>query len=149
MKLKILIPILLLAAAGGGVYWFQTNRNKASTSSEIRVSGNIEATITEVSFKIPGRVIQRPVDEGYMVKKGDLAALLDNADLKCDVAIRAADLQTAQAALAELEAGSRQEEIASAKAAMQKAEFALADLEAGSRPQEIAFAEASLNAAEA
>jgi HlyD family secretion protein len=149
MKPKILMLVLLLAAAGGGVYWFQTNRNKPSTSSEIRVSGNIEATIAEVSFKIPGRVTDRPVDEGYMVKKGDLAALLDDSDLKCDVAIRAADLQTAQAVLAELEAGSRPEEIDSAKAAMKKAEFALADLEAGSRPQEIAYAEASLSAAAA
>jgi HlyD family secretion protein len=148
MKLKILIPVLLLAVAGGGVYWFQTN-HKANTSSEICVSGNIEATIAEVSFKIPGRVLERPVDEGYMVKKGDFAALLDDSDLKCDVAMHAADLQTAKAYLAELEAGSRPEEIASAKAAMQKAEFALADLETGSRPQEIAFAEASLSAAAA
>ncbi len=130
------------------MYWFETN-HKTETLSGIRVSGNIEATIADVSFKIAGRVEQRPVDEGYMVKKGDLVALLDDSDLKCDVAMRAADLQTVQAALAELEAGSRKEDIAAAEAAMHKAEFALADLEAGSRPQEIAFAEASLSAAQA
>ncbi len=148
MKLKLLILILVLAVAGGGVYWFNNN-HKAEMSSGINVSGNIEATIADVSFKIAGRVVERPVDEGYMVKKADLVALLDDADLKCDVAMRAAELSTAQAALAELEAGSRKEDIAAAEAAMHKAEFALADLEAGSRPQEIAFAEASLSAAEA
>lgn len=146
MKLKLFVLIILLAAAGGGVYWYENNQ-RVDSSSQIRVSGNIEATITEVSFKIPGRVIQRPVDEGYMVEKGQLTALLDDSDLKCDVEMRTADLQAAQAYLAELEAGSRPEEIAAAEAAMRKAAFALADLEAGSRPQEIAFAEASLNAA--
>ncbi len=148
MKLKILLVISILATASGGVYWLRTNHG-VNSSSEIRVSGNIETTIAEVSFKIPGRVVERPVDEGYMVKKGDLAALLDDADLKCDVSMRAADLQAAQAALAELEAGSRIEEIASAKAAMQKAKYAWADLQAGSRPQEIISAEASLSAAAA
>ncbi|MGA2060455.1 MAG: biotin/lipoyl-binding protein, partial [Thermoguttaceae bacterium] len=109
MKLKFLILVLLLATAGGSVYWFETS-HKADTSSGISVSGNIEATIADVSFKIAGRVVERPVDEGYMVKKGDLVALLDDSDLKCDVAMRAADLQTVQAALAELEAGSRKED---------------------------------------
>ena len=147
--MRLLIVLVLLAAAGGGVYWFENERKPAAAASGISVSGNIEATIADVSFKIAGRVVERPVDEGYMVKKGDLVALLDDADLKCDVAMRAADLQTAQAALAELEAGSRKEDIAAAEAAMHKAEFHLADLEAGSRPQEISFAEASLSAAEA
>jgi HlyD family secretion protein len=148
MKTKILLLIVLLAAAGGGVYWYRTI-GKVESSPQIRVSGNIEATITEVSFKIGGRVIKRPVDEGYMVKEGDLTALLDDSDLKCEVSMRAADLQADQAMLAELEAGSRPEEIAAAEAAKQKAAFAQADLEAGSRPQEITSAEASLSAADA
>jgi multidrug efflux pump subunit AcrA (membrane-fusion protein) len=111
MKPKHLLLIVLLATAGGGAYWYQTTRTVES-SSQIRVSGNIEATITEVSFKIAGRVVKRPVDEGYMVKQGDLTALLDDSDLVCEVSMRTADLQTAQAALAELEAGSRVEDIA-------------------------------------
>jgi HlyD family secretion protein len=149
LKFKILILILLMAAAGGGGYWYWHMTHIAVNSATgIRVSGNIETTITEVSFKIPGRVIERPVDEGHMVKKGDLAALLEDTDLKLDVAMRTADLHAAQAFLAELLAGSRQQEIDAALAAMQKADHALADLLAGSRPQEIISAEASLNAAE-
>jgi HlyD family secretion protein len=147
-KLKMLLVIVVAAAAGSGAYWFRTNQGPISPG-EIRVSGNIETTIAEVSFKIAGRVVERPVDEGYMVKKGDLAALLDDSDLKCDVAMRAADLEAAQAALAELEAGSRVEEIAAAKAAMEKARHAWEDLQAGSRPQEIVAAEAALSAAAA
>jgi HlyD family secretion protein len=74
-------------------------------------------------------------------------ARLDTADLKCNVALRRADLQVAEAALAALVAGSRPQEIAAAKSAWEKAEHALADLVAGSRPQEIAAAKAAVAAA--
>ncbi len=149
MKLKILILlVVLIAASGAGFYWYKTN-HEVDSASGLRVSGNIEATIAEVSFKIPGRVVQRFVDEGDMVKKDDRIAVLEDADLQHDVAMRDADMQAAKAYLAELEAGSRPQEIAASKAAMLKAEHALADLEAGSRPQEIISAEASLNAAAA
>lgn len=149
MKSKFLVLLVLIAAAGGGgFYWYKTNHTNHS-SSEIRLSGNIETTITDVSFKIPGRVMTRPVDEGYLVKKGDLIATLDDSDLKCDVSLRTAELEAAKAYLAELEAGSRPEEIAAAAAAMQQAAFRLADLEAGSRPQEIAAADATFRAAAA
>jgi HlyD family secretion protein len=75
--------------------------------------------------------------------------LLDSADLHCDVNLRRAEVQNAEAALAELRAGSRPEEIATAKATMEKAAYGLADLEAGSRPQEIASAAAAVGIANA
>jgi HlyD family secretion protein len=71
---------------------------------------------------------------------------LDTSDLQCNVDLRAAELKAAEAALAALLAGSRQEEIDAAKAAMEKVAHGLADLEAGSRPQEIAAAEAAVAA---
>ena len=144
---KIIIIILVLAGLiGGGFYWFQRT-HAGSSGNSIRVSGNIEVTSAEISFKIPGRVLERLVDEGQRVKKGNVIAKLDDAELKIDVNLRKAELTAAQAALAELEAGSRPEEIASAKAAMDRAKFALDDLEAGARPQEIASAKATLDAA--
>ncbi|HEY4759044.1 MAG TPA: HlyD family efflux transporter periplasmic adaptor subunit [Thermoguttaceae bacterium] len=148
LKFKLFILLVLIATASGGVWWYKTTNN-VDPQTQIRVSGNIETTVTDVSFKIAGRVTERPVDEGYMVKKGDLVATLDDSDLKYDVLLRMAELQAVKAYLAELEAGSRPEEIAAAEAAMQKAAHALADLEAGSRPQEIAAAEATIRAASA
>ncbi|MGW8255892.1 MAG: HlyD family secretion protein [Thermoguttaceae bacterium] len=145
-KLKFLLLLLLIIAAGGAVYWYEIDGANRS-SSEIRISGNIEVTDVDVSFKIPGRVMTRPVDEGFLVKQGELVATLDKADLKYEVALRKAELQAAQAYLAELEAGSRPEEIEAAKAAVKQAEFRLADLKAGSRPQEIAAAQAALKSA--
>lgn len=148
MKLPILLVAVALAAGAGAAYWYMALRD-APPSGQIRVSGNIETTEAQVSFKIAGRVIQRKVDEGEMVKQGQVIALLDASDLQCNVDLRTAELKVAEAALAELLAGSRPEEIASAKAALEKAEHALRDLEAGSRPQEIEAARAAVAAAAA
>lgn len=89
--------------------------------SVVRVSGNIEITSAEVSFKLPGRVAERPVTEGDAVQAGQVVARLDSADLGQQVAARRAELQVAEAALAELEAGSRPEEIAQGEAAFDRA----------------------------
>ena len=148
MRLRIAALIFALVAGGAATYWYYALR-QVPPSDQIRVSGNIETTEAQVSFKIGGRVIERKFDEGEMVKQGEVVALLDTADLQCNVDLRQAELKVAEAALAELLAGSRPEEIASAKAAMEKAEHALQDLEAGSRPQEIEAAKAAVGAAAA
>ena len=76
-----------------------------------------------------------------------MVAILDSTDLQQDVELRKAELQAAQAKLAELLAGSRPEEIAAAKAAAEQAQGLLDELEHGSRPQEIAVAQATYDRA--
>lgn len=115
----------------------------------IRVSGNIEVTDAEVSFKIPGRVEARLVDEGEIVKAGQPVARLDSAELAQEAALQRAEAQAAQSMLAELEAGSRPEEIAQAQAAREQAKARLDEMLAGSRPQELAAAEAALRRTQA
>lgn len=142
MKKKILILLLII---GIGVLGYQKFRNVLhNDANAIRVSGNIEVTDAELSFKIPGRVVERLVTEGEMVEKDQLVARLDDSDLLQDVAARQADVRKAEASLAELLAGSRPQEIKQAFAAMEKANAFLGQLLAGSRPQEIAAAEAGV-----
>lgn len=86
----------------------------------VRVSGNIEITSAEVSFKLPGRVAERPVTEGDAIQAGQVVAKLDSVDLAQQAAARRAERQVAAAALAELEAGSRPEEIAQGEAALDR-----------------------------
>ena len=50
--------------------------------NRILVSGNLELTQVDLSFKIAGRMIERTVDEGDWVKKGDLIARLDPVQLQ-------------------------------------------------------------------
>ena len=139
--------LLVLVLAGGAaavlVYRFGMARS-GGNGDAVRVSGNIEVVDAQVAFKIPGRVEARLVDEGQMLQKGQVVALLDTSDLKHDVELREAEVRAAEAALAELLAGSRPQEIAAAEAAMQKAAAFLDELVHGSRPQEIAVAEAAV-----
>ncbi len=87
----------------------------------LKASGNIEVTQVEASFKVPGRVAQRPVDEGQIVKAGQLLARLDDTDFTQQVALRQAEADAAKAALDKLLAGSRHEEIGAAKAQLDQA----------------------------
>ena len=143
----ILVVLVLLAAAGAVAYQFDRARSR-NHGDVVKVSGNIEFVDVEVSFKIPGRVEERPVDEGQMVQPGQLLAKLDTRDLQAEVDLRRAELHGAEAALAERKNGSRPEEIAGALAAKEKARAVLAELEHGSRPQEIAAAQAAMTSAQ-
>jgi HlyD family secretion protein len=143
-RLMILVPAILLVAV---LAYFVLGKSNAG--SVIRVSGNIEVTDAEVSFKIPGRVDARLVDEGETVKAGQTVARLDSAELTQEVALRRAEVQAVQAALAELEAGSRPEEIAQAEASAAQAKARLEEMLAGSRPEELSAAEAVLRRAKA
>jgi HlyD family secretion protein len=122
MMKKPVIPAIAVAIAIIAAVAIYVTRHHGNENGVIRVSGNIEATTVEASFKIPGRVQERPVDEGESVQSGQLVARLDSTDLAHEVAIRKAEAQTARSVLAELVAGSRKEEIAQAEAALAAAE---------------------------
>jgi HlyD family secretion protein len=146
--LKVVAALVVLGAAAL-VWWHFFYAPPADQGRLVRVSGNIEVTEAQVAFKLAGRVQERLVDEGMSVRQGQVIARLEDADLRADLASRRADLQAAEAALAELNAGSRPEEKAAAKAALDKAEWGLKELIAGSRPQQKASAEAALKSATA
>ena len=119
MKKKMIISIVLVVIAAAAVLYYGSTRSRKE-SGIIRVSGNIEVTTVELSFKLPGRVKERLVDEGETVKPGQIVARLDSEDLIQQVAGRRAEVNVARAALAELENGYRKEDIAQARAAMER-----------------------------
>lgn len=144
---KPLLVVAIIALVGVATFgWLARSRLEGKA---IRVSGNIEVTDAELSFKIPGRVEARLVDEGQAVNTGQTVALLDSKELTQEAGLHRAEVQAAQAALAELETGSRPEEIRQAQAAAEQAKTRLQELEAGSRPQEVAAAEAAYRSAAA
>ncbi|ACM20137.1 efflux pump, RND family, membrane fusion protein [Geotalea daltonii FRC-32] len=119
MKKKIAI-IAVLAILTAAIAYFVL-REEPDTK-RLAVSGTIEVVSVEASFKVPGRVKSRLVDEGETVRVGQVLALLEPEDLSHDVARLEADRSVMEASLAELEAGSRREEIAQAQAAAARAE---------------------------
>jgi len=117
--MKKLVLLILVIVVAGGVAYFAVTRSRPSTQ-EIKVSGTIEATTVELSFKSPGRVVQRFVDEGDRVSAGQTIARLESDDLEREAAAKRAELEAQRAVLAELEAGYRKEDIAQAQAVLDR-----------------------------
>ena len=121
--------------------------NRGERSDIIMVSGNIEVTDVQLGFKITGRVEQCLVDEGDKVIKGQLLARLENIDQRIALDLALAMLAQARSFVAELEAGSRPQEITLARARVQGAQQTVLELTRGSRVQEIESAKSDLETA--
>ncbi len=120
MKRQVVIPVLIIAVliAGGILYAVFRGGNDRDV---IRVSGNIEATDVQLSFKIPGRLQSRPVSEGDRVQKGQIVAELDRSDEEVSVEQARSNVNYARAVLQELEKGSRTQEVEAARAELKRA----------------------------
>lgn len=116
---------------------------------EYFVSGFIEAEETRLGSRVGGRVIEAPLDEGAVVKKGDVLVRLDPYDLRERHAEALATLAAQRAELSKLQAGYRPEEIEQARQRLARLTATLDMLEAGMRPLEIQILEAKLAQAEA
>ncbi len=90
MKKKRIAVILVLAAAGAGIYAY-THGFGRTPDNRILVSGNFELTEVNIAFKTPGRLVERAVDEGDAVKKGQILARLDRDQLTAQRDRQAAD----------------------------------------------------------
>ncbi|MGE5189634.1 MAG: efflux RND transporter periplasmic adaptor subunit [Gemmatimonadota bacterium] len=108
-------------AAGAALFGWSRLRDGRDDAT-IRLSGNVEVIDVGVSFKVPGRVRARLVDEGMSVADGQVVAVLDAEDLERELGVKEAEAAAARASLAELLAGSRPQEIARAEAAVARAE---------------------------
>ena len=125
---RTLILVLLGVAVLIVLAWWVLPLSRQSQGL-LRLSGNIEVTDAEVSFRINGHVLERAVDEGEEVRAGAIVARLESADLERNVALQEAEVAKARALLAELTAGYRPEEIAQAEAALVQARAELARAE--------------------
>ncbi|MBN2123029.1 MAG: efflux RND transporter periplasmic adaptor subunit [Deltaproteobacteria bacterium] len=143
---RLLIPLFLILM-GVGVYLLFFNRDP--NSGRLVISGNIEVTDARLSFKIPGRLLERVVDEGETAKAGQIVARLESQDQEIALAQAEANLAYSRAVLSELEAGSRVEDIRRAKAQVNQTRSALLELKRGSRNQEIGDARAEVERAAA
>ena len=125
--MKRIIPFLVLAAAAvAAVHYYPRWFGKRPTQNLLKLSGNIEAHESLVSFKVSGRIVALPVDEGMTVKTGALLARVDNDDYRQQVALNQATTSVRDRQLALGLAGSRRQDI---EAAEQTVNDTRADLE--------------------
>jgi HlyD family secretion protein len=126
MKKRIPILIVLAAVIAGGLYSYPRLKEKPTASNQLVVSGNIEAHESLLSFKVAGRIVELPVQEGQWVEASTVLAKLENADYRQKVNIDEANVRVRESNLALTTAGSRPQEI---KAAEQSVADATAEVE--------------------
>ena len=143
-RLGIILPLLLIIVVGVVVY---RNYIRVGDDTLLRFSGNIEVTESQMSFQIPGRLQERLLEEGESVAKKQPLARLNNIDQTIGVAGTEANLAYASSVLAELEAGSRKEDIDRTNAKVMQARHSLLELQHGSRIEDVKVAKAELDRA--
>ena len=126
MKRRLPILILLAAAIAAGMYLYPRLTRKTEPQNQITLSGNIEAHESLVSFKVQGRIVDLPVEEGQRVEPGALLARLDDADYMQKVRIGEATVNVRESNLALMLAGTREQEVSASEQTMINAQ---ADLE--------------------
>jgi HlyD family secretion protein len=122
MKRGLPILIVLAAAIAAGVYLYPRFTAKAEPQNQLTLSGNIEAHESLISFKVPGRIVDLPIEEGQSVKAGALLARLDDADYKQKVLIQQATVNVRKSHLELLLAGTREQEVSALRQAMLNAQ---------------------------
>src|ERR1035437_778605 len=151
MKKSILIIVLILAAAGAAVWAF---RGMPKTpDNRLLISGNIELDEVTIAFKTAGRLIERTVDEGDAVKKGQVIARLDRDQLLTQRERETAGLASSQSQLAQAQTAVEFQrailaaDIETRRADLSSMEARFAELKNGARPQEKLDAKAAVDAA--
>jgi HlyD family secretion protein len=127
--MKRIIAILLLAGGAAAAYFFYfkpNSENEKLPANQLKLSGNIEAYESVLSFKIPGRITALPVEEGQLLESGAEIARLEGSDLRQQVALEESTVRVRQAELKLAEAGTRHQEIEALQQSLADAQAELA-----------------------
>ncbi|MFC0211256.1 HlyD family secretion protein [Paenibacillus chartarius] len=171
--MKWVRPVMYVAMAGiigssGYLLSTQTAASSAEAVQSIHPTAYIESDTASASFKVGGRITEILVKEGDVVKKGQVLARLQNAELeakvlqaKAAVALTEGRIAEAKGAAATAQAKKQQaaagvqvtadtadQQIAGAQAAVDAAQAKVDALRSGARPEERKQAEIQLQAAQ-
>jgi HlyD family secretion protein len=111
MRKRLLIPVLLLVVLGGGAIWYWSNQEAETPQDQLLLYGNIDLRLINLAFEASGRIAAMELSEGARVRSGNALARLDDRRLVLARDAAAAQVEAQHARLAQLEAGSRPEEI--------------------------------------
>lgn len=93
------LPLLLIlvGAAYGG--WYYYGESGSSAGGEIEGSGALEAVELHLGSQLAAEVVSVKVEDGGLVKKGDVIIILDDRLLKDQVSVAEAGVEAAKAAV--------------------------------------------------
>ena len=115
MKRALIIIAIVVVIAVAGVRVYHAWLNERHPANQLKLSGNIEAHESLVSFKVAGRIVELPVDEGMSMKTGDLLARIDSDDYRQQVMTDEATQHVRNRQLVLGLAGSRWQDVEAAK----------------------------------
>jgi multidrug resistance efflux pump len=118
---SIIAIVVLIALAGGGFWWWKGRTALATASGQLSGSGTIEAEEVLVTSEVDGRIKTLLVDEGQEVAAGQRLAGIDTALLEAQLEQARAAVGVAEANLAQLRAGAREEDVLAAQAQVDQA----------------------------
>ncbi len=127
---------------------FFTLLSSCGKPDKLYLSGTVEAEEAHAVSEVSGKILSIPFEEGAMVHKGDIIAVVDDSAQKLTVNQLGAAVKARQAVLQELHNGSRPEQISQAEAAVEAAKAQLDEAIRGSRPEQIKQAEAGVAVAQ-
>lgn len=151
-----LVALYVFVSGGGGVPVTVARVERGSVSENLDEDGLVKSDLeADLAPRIQGRLARVLVKTGQRVRRGELLASLDQADLEAAVAAAQANERAAAAGLeqalarVELDRGTVAAEQAQSAAALDVAAANLSKVEEGPRRQEIATARAQLRSARA
>ncbi len=144
---RYIVAFLVLCLAAASIIKWKVD--STGDPDHLVVSGTVEGEDVQVGSKIGGRLASLKVQEGELVTAGQLLAQFELPELEAQKQALQAQLAGAQALEEKLRNGPRGVDLAQAWAAVQTARAQLAELEAGSRGEDIAALKAQWDSAEA
>ncbi len=126
-KKRITTFLVVLILVVLGVYGVYQKKGNGDGKGILTIYGNIDIRQVQLAFFDEGRIKRLLVDEGAIVKEGDLLGELDDARFKAVVAQLESDINAQKQIVAKMHAGSRPQEIKAARARVSKAEAAVKD----------------------
>ncbi|HZK55084.1 MAG TPA: HlyD family efflux transporter periplasmic adaptor subunit [Desulfosporosinus sp.] len=123
-KLAVIVVVLILISLS----IFLGNQYMNRPPAIITYSGTIEGTDLPVQPELGGRIVDLPVQEGQMIKAGDIVAKLEDSQAKISLDTAKGQQTQAQAKLDDLLGGARAEEIRRLKGLLAQANATAAGL---------------------
>lgn len=117
---KLLIVLVLIAALGGGWYFWQSRQPQGD--GVLTLQGNVDLRQVSLAFEGSGRVREVRVEEGDRVEPGQVLAVLDTKTLRLQAEQARAQIGVNEQQLLQLRNGARPQEIAQARSKLRAAQ---------------------------
>ena len=125
MLKRIIVILVVLACAAGGIWWLYDG--KRPPSDLLTLYGNVDIRQVDVGFRVGGRVTELFKEEGDAVKTGERLARLDAKPYEEVFDQAAAQLSMQEIELRKMVAGYRTEDIEQARATLSGAQAVYAN----------------------